>query len=331
MPKAIWDEAVAWCIRLDAEPLAPESKRELDRWLEADALHRKAFDRAQEVWGELDRLPQASRAKPQSLTQNDFVSKRPRRPIPAGGLLRFRRGAMAWTALAACVALIVMTVFAGDLSLRFRADHQTGVGQMRAITLADGSRVFLNTDSALAVDYAGDRRKVRLLTGEAEFQVAHDPDRPFVVHTEEGTATALGTAFVVRQDGGRTTVSVLENRVRVALHSDSMSFSKAVVLSPAQQVRMQTGQLTSAQPVSLEKVNAWRRGKLIFENRPLEEVIDEVNRYHRGWIRIVGTDLKTLTVNGVFRTDQPEGMVTALEESLGLRAVRITDYLVFLY
>lgn len=332
IPKKIADEAVAWLVRQDAEPLTPEARAEFERWLEADPLHRLAYERVRRVWAEMGQLPVAavtddrksrSRPVPGSSGHSGRIA------VPARG--RSRRHVLAGSALAACVALFVMILAGSGLSVRWQSDYYTEVGEMRTVKLPDGSLAYLNTGSALRLDFEGGQRNVHLLAGEAEFQVAHDPDRAFVVRTRHGTAEALGTDFVVRRMEANTRVSVLENRVRVTSPEGREASSRQVILEPAQRVQLGPEGLGTVEPVSLKAANAWRRGKVIFENRPLEEVIIEVNRYHSGWIRILGDDLKRLSVNGVFRIDDSEDVVTALEESLHLNAIHLTRYLVVLY
>lgn len=331
IPKHVADEAAAWLVRQDAEPLTPQARAEFERWLEADPLHRLAYDRVRRMWADMDQLPVASAApepsRPGLSTGPNGHARRLARPTRS----RTRRYIAAGSALAACVVLFVMILAGSGLPVRWQSDHYTEVGEMRTVKLPDGSRAYLNTGSALRLDFEGGQRNVHLLAGEAEFQVAHDSDRPFVVHTEEGTATALGTDFVVRQMDAKTRVSVLENRVRVTSSEERGSSSRPIILEPAQRVQLGPEGLGAVEPVSLKAANAWRRGKVIFENKPLEEVVEEINRYHRGWIRIMGDDLKRLPVNGVFRIDDSEDVVTALEESLHLNAIPITRYLVVLY
>jgi len=331
IPKHVADEAAAWLVRQDAEPLTPQARAEFERWLEADPVHRLAYDRVRRMWADMDQLPVASTAPepsgPKPLASLNGHARRSVRPARS----RTRRSIAVGSALAACVALFVMILVGSGLPVRWQSDYYTGVGEMRTVKLPDGSVAYLNTGSALRLDFEEGQRSVHLLAGEAEFQVEHDPDRPFVVRTHHGTAEALGTDFVVRRMEARTWVSVLENRVRVAPQEERGTSSRQVILEPAQRVQLGPDGLGVVEPVSLKTANAWRRGKVIFENRPLEEVIMEVNRYHWGWIRILGDDLKRLPVNGVFRIDDSEKIVTALEESLHLNAIHLTGYLVVLY
>ena len=163
------------------------------------------------------------------------------------------------------------------MSLWLRADARTGAGELRMVTLPDGSRAHLCAGSALALHYGGDRRRVALLAGEALFEVEPDPSRPFVVEAAGGEILARGTAFDVATSDARTEVTVTEHAVDVTGAGAS--------------VRVEAGSQTAygpglpaleSYPVDPEKVTAWRRGRLYFNDKPLGEVIAALARYHRG-------------------------------------------------
>lgn len=295
------EEAAEWFFRQDGKSLSVEERAHFEAWLE-NPENRSAYAEIGGVWREAGQL-----APPSGAT---------RRPAP-----------LRWTAMAAGLALAVLGAgYAFDLPLRLQADIYTATGEFRTVTLPDGSVAQVNTGSALAVDFTPQRRTIRLLKGEAVFTVAPDKARPFTVQTDGDTATALGTVFAVRETGKGAIVTVLESRVAVEF-SDGAPGRE---LEPGQQIRP-LGDGHEVSSVDADAATAWRRGKLIFSDRPLGSVVEELNRYHSGRIQIVDPSLNSRRVSGVFDTSDPLAIISALEDSLQLSSTRIGPVLVLLH
>ncbi len=329
IPEKVFQMAVGWTVRRDSRPLTPEEQKAFQRWLGADPLHRKAWEQTQNLWSDMDHLEvkTVSAEKETSKSQQERAPEV--RPLISAIQIRafWKRPAL----IAACLALFL--IFPGNNFLvQWTADSATSIGEIRLVNLPDGSKVHLNTDSAIDLDFSDKRRTVYLLKGEAEFHVAHDEKRPFEVKAAGGSATALGTAFVVRREENKVTVTVLENRVEVAYLNQNGDNLDSNILKPSQQTSFspKTG-LQGIREVLPENVNAWSRGKLIFENQPLEEVISELSRYHNGRIEILGESLGDLKVNGVFPVNDPIKVVQALESSFDLKSRSLGDLMIFLY
>ena len=308
--RLVLDQAAEWFMRRDAGPLSKAEQAAFEQWLEEPG-HRAAFEEIETAWTDLAFIPQPAA----------ISSPAPRRTFKAG----LRRQVMA--AAAALIAVVGIS-YVFDLPLRLQADVYTGTGEIRAMVLEDGSSVTLNTGSAIAVDYTEDLRRIRLLRGEAAFDVAKDTSRPFVVDTAGGEARALGTAFAVRKDGDDTLVTVIESRVGVAY---PIGARLMVTLSPGQAVEYSRKGIGAVKAVDAETETAWRRGKLIFVEKPLGQVIDELNRYHSGRIQITDGSISNHRVSGVFDTTNPVRVLDALENSLGLHSTRLTDYMILLH
>lgn len=307
IPKAVAHQANQWFAQRACGLTTPEDEARLAAWLAADPLHERAFRRAADVYDAL------AAAFP--------VEAGPRRSARFGRGVRgrpMRRQGFALAASLAAATVLGVVVF--DLPTRLAADAATGVGEHRLVALADGSTVLLNTDSAIAVDY-GAQRKIRLLRGEAAFTVAPDPARPFRVETSGGSAVALGTRFIVHRTGDGARVTVTEHVVRVDRPIDGRP--GAVDVDEGYAVTYGRQGVSSPMVVAVEDEEAWTRGRLRFVDRPLGEVVKELNRYHNGHIALLGGDVKTLKVSGVFDVDDPVGAVEAVRASLGLRAQRL--------
>jgi transmembrane sensor len=296
---AAHEAAIEWWVAAEGGDLSGERLAAFEAWLAADPAHRGAFRDIAGMFEEARAL-------------------RPARKTP-----RARPARAAVAALLA--ASLAAFAFFDDLAILLQADHSTGVGESRLATLADGSRVELSAGSAIALRFDAGRRGVRLLAGEAWFEVAPDPARPFVVEAAGGTATALGTAFDValQQSGAR--VAVGEHAVAVA------SGGSRVIVGERQETSFEA-QAPARAPagVAAENVAAWRRGALVVEDRPLGEVLATLGRYRHGAVLCLRPSTCARRVSGVFSTAEPEAALREIEFFLGLRAARLTSYLILL-
>jgi transmembrane sensor len=302
-------EAAEWYFRRDAGPLSPADEVAFKRWLAAPE-NRAAFEEIDSTWADLSLIPRPASAAARQ------------RPTVWSGVCRHAMSA------AAAIAIIFAIGYGLDLPMRLQADAYTATGETRTVALDDGSSVILNTASAIAVDYSRSVRRVRLLRGEAVFTVAKDASRPFLVDADGGEARALGTAFAVRRNDGGATVTVIESRVGV---SYPRGISPGVELSPGEAVRYSTAGLGRVRAVDADTETAWRRGKLIFVDRPLGSVVAELNRYHSGRIQITDDSIGGHLVSGVFDTGDSVRALDAIESSLGLHSTRVTNYLILLH
>ncbi len=299
------EAAADWYFRRDGGALSPRDEEAFRVWLR-EPEHEAAYRRIDATWAQMGEI-----AVPAIQSQ----------PWIAAWHWRFGIGG-------ALAAMLLVAGYAFDVPMRLQADAMTATGEVRTIALEDGSQVALNALSAVSVDYSASERRIRLLRGEAVFTVAADASRPFSVAVGEGEARALGTVFAVREQEGGATVTVLESRVLVSYPQQA---GMAEELGPDQALRFYNGTLGPIERVDAEDVTAWRRGKLVFVDRPLGEVIDELNRYHGGRIDIVDPAIARKLVSGVFSTDDPIAVVDAIEQSLGVRSTRLTSYLIFLH
>lgn len=316
MDEHIRREAARWITERDAGPLSLEQEKAFADWLTADPLNAAVYARLETTWSRMGSDSVEAEIRRRSRTVPFHLAFRPRQWL--GG------------AMAACIALIVVGGL-GDWPMQMRADAITATGEQRTVSLADGSTVVLNTGSAVAIDYDDDRRALRLLKGEAAFTVAADPSRPFVVQASDGTTTALGTRFIVRRNGANTDVIVTEHSVRVALPVTPGRTEQVATVGEGQAVRYNADGLAQLHDVDTYAADAWTRGNLVFVNRPLAEVVEEVNRYHPGFIRVVGNNLGERRFSGVFPVGDPMGAIEAIQQSLGIGSTRISDRLIFLH
>lgn len=305
---AAFAQAVSWLTHLrerDADAAAFQA------WLDADPRHEAAFAEAERLWGRLElptrRLADAEPGRPRAARRYRFL-----RGLAAAGLFILLGAGLMWR---------------DDIAVRLQSDYITSIGGRTPVDLADGSRITLNTDTAIAVDMTDDRRHVRLLRGEAWFDVAPDAARPFTVDTPMGAVRVTGTRFNLRIADGKTDVSLGEGRVSLIGRSPD----DALILAPGQSARLTAAGISHPEPFDRTAVTAWLRGQFVFYDTPLSSVVAEINRYRPGRIVIAKDALRDLKVSGVFRTDDTGAALRAITDTLPLSATRITDFLVVLH
>lgn len=297
--------AVDWWVRKKAGALSQEEQVAFGAWLASDPANGAAFDDISSMCDYVESLA------PRRLAEHPMrASKRPRVAVLA----------------ALAVACLALFVSFDEISLRLRSDHYTGVGEARTVTLEDGSSVQLDAKSAIALHYTAGERRLSLLQGEAWFKVAPDKTRPFVVEAAGGTATALGTAFDVAVDDDAARVTVTEHRVEV-----SSGGGKVIVEEGARSAFARDQTARPPEPVDVKRATAWRRGKLIFENRPLSEVLAALGRYRHGYVYCLEAATCARRVTGVFDADDPLQALREIEAFLELRATHVSNYLIFLH
>lgn len=296
------EEAADWVLRKRDTGLADEDLRSFHSWLERDTENRKAFEAAETLLGDA----RAAIESDPGLRDLD--------PEPAG------RGRTA-TTIVVGIALVSLAFVSLDGPMRMRADVISGVAEFPVIDLEDGSTVFMNAGSAIAFDYTDRSRTVRLLRGQAYFEVQPDADRPFSVDMGDTRVTALGTAFDIRLGHRETDVTVTHNAVLMEFADHE---HPPVELNEGEHVRYSvSGHLGEITDRSASAALAWRRGYLVLDNQPLSSVVEELERHFSGQILIAGSGLADRRVSGTIAVSDTGAALAFLEQALGLQATRV--------
>ena len=320
--RSIEEQATKWLVRMRSGDATDEDRQRFERWLSLDPDHRQAFRAVSDVWHRLDEVPVEEIEDRQD---QDATFLRIARRLHWE--YRYRRWLRPATAVAVCLFAILGASFS-DLQHYLASDFHTAVGERAEVKLADGSTLHLNTDSAVSIRFDATRRSVHLLRGEALFDVVAGKARPFEVIAGDVRTTVLGTQFVVRSDGAEVHVAVAEGRVAVA----SKEGDPGPSLDPAEQVRYGAGVgFGEVKRTRKNLIAPWMRGRLVFDNRPLGEVVAEIGRYRRGWVIIPSPELRELRVSGTFGTDDPEQALRSVEEILALETTRLSPLLVVIH
>lgn len=257
------------------------------------------------------------------VTQSREYARRWERSRARGASLRVVLFGSAGVIAAACMLVYFAFTF---LQLKAGPTTQalvtTRIGETRAITLSDGSRVILDTMSRVRVAFTAASRDIELLEGQAHFEVARDAVRPFRVRTASAEVVAVGTMFDVAASPARTTVTLIEGRVNVrSIPVSRNGASKLEVLAPGQQVGISSDGrfIGNATPVKIENVTAWQRGTIVIDDMPLPQALAMMNRYSAKHLVISGQALQTRRVSGVFRIGDVETEAVVLERFFGLK------------
>ena len=287
------EAAFAWVARLDRCGADGAVQAELEAWLSQDDRRRGAFLRAEAIWGRLDRASQAEPARRREIRVD-------RRLVLTGGAAALAAGAAG-----------VWVMPRGPL-------YATAIGEVSRVPLADGSGMVLNADSRARVALHDHERRVRLTQGEAWFQVAKDPTRPFVVEAGRVRVRAVGTAFSVRRLGDGAEVMVSEGIVEAWLVGAEQTRARLVA---GQRARVLEGRpiLVEASAVTaVERKLAWRSKQIELDGETLGEAVAEFNRFNRRQIVLADSRLAARRLYGVFHADDPESFARSVALSFGV-------------
>jgi len=296
--KAALEGAALWCERLRTEP-AQELSSEFVQWI-SDTRNMKALNAMRDTVETLDRFKTAPtilemrRAALASL-------RRANAPFPRRQII------------SRIAAILVLCAICAGGYFWYQANsvvsYATRIGERYLVVLPDGSRVSLDSNSAITIKYAHGMRRIRLDHGQARFDVAHDASRPFVVSVGTESVTAVGTTFNVEKLNSKTLVALLQGRV--IIKDEAGGGHAPILLSAGQQIIAAAGHLSAVQRVNPAEVSAWESSHLIFRNEPLGEAVERVNRYTSNPIMVAPT-AAAIPISGVFNAGDIGSFISAI-------------------
>lgn len=302
-----------WFMRLREAPADAELLSQWEAWLQASDAHSAAWMRICRTWAALGERPESAHGK---------AALPPRDAMPPRRLSR-RRFGIATAALLS--AGLIAAVFGPVLQLRLQADVVTGTGETREVMLPDGSKVTLAPETALANDFNGSARHVRVLSGEAYFEVERDTARPFVVETQDAAVRVLGTVFSVRDTGNGTRVELAHGAVALKVEDPS---GDELSLLPGDVVTVDRAdhkaELSHIDPADIA---SWREGRLSVTDQTFGDVVSLIQRQHRAWIVVAQDRLSTRRVTGLYDLTDPDRALDALAAPFGLKVRAVSPYL----
>lgn len=295
-------EAADWILRNNDPRQPAEEKSRFQAWINADPQNCQTYNTAEQLLGD-------AQTAIQSDTALSNIRIKPRSPIkPVVTALFF-------------LAIAGAAFLSLDGPIRMQADVVAGVDEMPVVTLQDGSTVQLNSSSAIAVDFTAERRVVRLLRGQAYFEVAHASERPFSVDAGPARVTALGTAFDVRYSDTDLQVSVTENTVMI---EPEIGNSGSLQIHEGEQALLDRRSGSSVvQRVDSNVALSWRRGQIAVENAPLFKVVEEIGRHFSGRIVIASDIVANRRISGTINVTDTEAALSFLRAALGVKTTRV--------
>jgi len=337
MSHDIQNSAVQWFVKLRSPDVSSSDRHSHAEWLSSAAGNQPAYDAVCKEWSDLEGLDNWARSE---LGQLNLSSN-----------TQGRRKVSQWATGLAMAATIILGVVLWPVFSDQDQYYQTVKSEQRLVTLDDGSRLHLNTASAVAVSFESELREVILSKGEGVFDVEHDSTRPFVVRAGATSIIALGTRFSVQHRGlDEIEVTVLEGRVAVVpanispagvieyyadgsgkLVDKVKSLPKSLILGVDQQVVVGgKGHAKEIQRVNAANEVAWLEGKLVFNSTPLRDVVKELSRYVPGQIR-VEKDVPNHPVTGIIQIRSAETMLGLLAQVVPVTPVKQSSSVTILH
>lgn len=308
--KRIQQEATQWVAKASLGELTADEQAQLQTWLERDSKHRGAYIRAQAVRVTVDRV---------SALAGGVIPARPTSTI-ANRLFFEDAAAKMRLAVAATVVLALAATFVVRLYPFDAATYVSGVGELRQVALEDGSSMLLNTSTKAVVRVTDKAREVSLARGEALFEVAKDPVRPFSVRAGAVIIRAIGTAFSVRHVGNDVDVIVTEGVVEVDRNDGSprqrLTADHKAVVAAASVVRVQ-----ELDRRETDRQLAWHTGRLEFDGQSLAEAVQQINQHSLRRVVVDDPDLARRPIVGGFRSIDARGFAQIAAEALDARVV----------
>ena len=301
-------QALDWLMRNQSDSFTESERQRFNEWLNQDMSHQQAYEMLEAQWQWMEPFKTAN-----------FSAR--------SAALKYRKSIRQfykYGAAAGVIIAIALGIFHPNGGLGMPHTYMTTQGEHQNITLADGSRVDLNTDTELRVYFNYWQRKVELIKGEAFFTVVHNTERPFQVQAGSGHIRDLGTAFDVYIKPERVIVAVQEGLVEVE------TISKRELSAGHQLAFTDTGNFNTLQDSDIAELIGWREGNLVFHNKRLEEVLADIARYHDKRIYLKNKQLAELKVSGTFKIAKLDDMLTAISTILPVTAEPIGDHEIIL-
>jgi transmembrane sensor len=317
-PKIV-HEAINWMVKLQSGTASSQDLENCNDWREKNPQHEAAWQQLQSLTYNLKAVP--SSLAHATLEQASVVKLRVN--ADADKTLHGRRNALKSIAVLAGVGTFAFSSYRFVPWQQMLADHATKVGEQRTVMLADGTRMMLNTNSAVNIHYDKNQRLIQLIKGEVLITTAHEsaaPYRPLSVQTAQGNVRAMGTHFLVRQQENSTLTAVYEGALEIR-PQDSVF---AIHLNAGQQLVFSANQAGRVTPADLD-LNAWSDGVLIANSMRLADFVKELDRYWQGKITC-DESAKDITISGVFPLKDTNKVIETLQQTLPIDAVTRMHY-----
>ena len=339
-------EACAWLALMDSRNLSDIEKAKLNKWVRANELHKIELERLATIWDNIEAADIDIAPVDQSVEINKPTTEKRFENIEKSKKGKSRIFMLLAASLFLCMSVGIGLHFHNIAQFKStNGKYTTDIGGQQIVQLADGSEIRLNTDTLIEVNYYDGQRNIHIYKGEAHFNVASDPERPFIVKARKGDVLALGTIFSVRVKNERVNVIVEEGKVRIRANENINHFENdqieitndliedsdkntIVVASAGKNVifgEQEIESIIQEEKEEIERKFSWRQGMLAFDDEPLSDVIEEVSRYTSSKIIIGDPNIRTLRVGGYYPIGKIHAIFDALELNLGLHVKKVDE------
>lgn len=334
-------QAIDWLVLLRSGEINDAELCAFAEWLAEDHAHSEAFADAEMLF---DDMTLAAKKSVACGTSEHDAEEQPNDLPPLLKSQRSKRVEGTWKqyrcwlapafTLAACWLIAVFLYFPPDMQFldRLVSDYHAQTGELLEIRLSDGSRLLLNTQSAVSVDYDDFFRKITLHYGQVSFSVAKDSVRPFEVKVGNINVRALGTVFQIYKTNEHAVDIVVQEHAVVVQKDFEDQAQAGFTVQAGQQMHIQPdGAPVQPATADLSQVTAWQQKRLIINDRPLIELISELERYRNGRIFVAEEKLKSLHVTGVFSLEKPDDVLNSVSAALNLKLTSLGPWWVLLH
>ena len=294
-------QASAWFALMQGGEPSDAERAELAAWIAADPAHAQAYAELENLWA-----------------ASALLLPRPKPPVLHSQMSRRRFVGLGVAASAAAVTAGATTFWLKGIGSPF-ADVRTAVGERRTVNLPDGSTIELAGNTALNMDFSSSKRSLQLLQGEAFFNVSPDATSEFTISTEAGRIATREGEFCLSCEGATAMLAVSRKTVRVITANQQTDVEEGLSL------RFSASQAGTLQHAELEQILAWRSGRLVFFDKPLLTVVNELQRWREGKIFIPDKQLAARRVSLILNLNRPDQMLDVLAKALSVRTTRYTD------
>lgn len=339
-------QASDWLAKLDRGDLSSDERARFERWLAENPKNREEIKAVANFWyglnAPLSQYGAGAASNPRAWAP---AAEKPSLLSALSVLIVRRFQLIASVGAIAAFALIAFVSYNPARPMDETGYYSTNIGESRSISFSDGSSATLNTNSILEQDFSKEQRTVRLVSGEVVFDVAHDKERPFLVYAADGVIRAVGTRFAVRVEPDNVSVTVTEGKVELAQRAEEREDAAAPSANeprkpapPVAIARGEAGEISRTDGVRRQTVTerdvaerlSWANGQLVFYDRELQSVVDEVSRYTPVSILFEDEALKKRKITGVVQIGGVDEMLDAIEGSLDVKARQVSPTLIYL-
>jgi transmembrane sensor len=349
-------EAVEWFLQLQKPVQAAKNRQAFSEWLQRSPIHIEEYLAVSSAWALVD-VPNENEFRSEILIEaacgdvdtSNVVGYRSGviwREPGTDRSSRLRTNRWRELAAAATVMLGISVWFGYQRWQQPPTEFATTAGEQRSISLADGSVVFMNANSQVRLRWTSAERRIALTKGEARFQVAKNPQRPFIVVTSQASVRAVGTIFSVTADHKSTQVTVIEGRVKVSAQPEESPFSQAqhlwsvgtteqgaaatiqlsIELAAGEGAAIDSeGRIGPDAQLPNDRLDTLARRQLVFRDEPLQQAVSKFNRFHAAPMVIDDPQLAAMKINGVFDSNDPEALVAYLKAFESVHAQYAAD------